>query len=347
MTIFNSVIWWGWGSVKVPLNDISTLSATAGDTEATIKWTDVWNLTVNGVLLNTWNATKLVRKVGSAPSDSSDGTLVLTETVADTYSSTWYTDTGLTNGTTYYYKAFSVGSNWLESGSNSESVVPAEQWWHPWADTLIYLPLNSTNLLSDLSGKGNNFTNAWDVTFTTVSWVDSWHFPQTNTWYAYVNNLTLGENRTMCFWRYWTSFGKRNIISSDVSHYWKIGNENATDLNCDWGVISWQTYIKSDTPPSMSWAWHYITYTFEVESASLIRYKAYMDWVLYKEITWTSRQSMASIAWKFYLGWDCYNSSTDRFFNWNLSNFIIENKVWTAQEIADYYDLTKWDYWIS
>lgn len=190
MTILNMTGW--WKSVKVPLNDISTLSVEAGDTEATITWTDVWNLTVNGVLLNTWNATKLVRKVGSAPSDSSDWTLVLTETVADTYSSTGYTDTGLTNWTTYYYKAFSVGSNWLESGSNDESATPSGVTERPDIDTYsvdqtktmisnphgIWVSDDGTKLY--LHDNGNNGTKQYSLPYwqlTNVSNVEttSWN----------------------------------------------------------------------------------------------------------------------------------------------------------------------------
>ena len=45
-------------------------------------------------------------------------------------------------------------------------------------------------------------------------------------------------------------------------------------------------------------------------------------------------------------------------FDWNLNDssgnnrdwtggWTIENKAWTQQEREDYYNLTKWDYWIS
>lgn len=110
----------------VPLNPISDLTVVWWDTEATITWTDPVDLAST-----TWVSTKLVRKVGSAPTDSTDWTLVVTETVRDTYSVSWYNDTWLTNGTTYYYAAFAVWNNWLETiSSTTPSVTPAQQWWN-------------------------------------------------------------------------------------------------------------------------------------------------------------------------------------------------------------------------
>jgi hypothetical protein len=34
------------------------------------------------------------------------------------------------------------------------------------------------------------------------------------------------------------------------------------------------------------------------------------------------------------------------YYQWYLSNAIIEDRVWTAQEIAAYYNLTKSNYWL-
>lgn len=124
MTILNMVGWWAsWP--KVPLNAISVIAAVWWNTEATITWTDPSDLVVNWVTVTTWTATKLVRKVGSAPVDSTDWTLVVTETFRDTYSVSWYNDTWLTNGTTYYYAAFAVWNNWLETiSSTAPNVTP-------------------------------------------------------------------------------------------------------------------------------------------------------------------------------------------------------------------------------
>ena len=47
-----------------------------------------------------------MRKAGSAPSSRRDGVIVLDSANRDQYSSTYFCDSGLTNGVTYYYKFF-------------------------------------------------------------------------------------------------------------------------------------------------------------------------------------------------------------------------------------------------
>ena len=32
--------------------------------------------------------------------------------------------------------------------------------------------------------------------------------------------------------------------------------------------------------------------------------------------------------------------------NWDMSNIIFENKARTAQEVSNYYNITKWKYWL-
>ena len=150
MTILNMVGWWAsWP--KVPLNAISVISAVWWDEEATITWTDPSDLVVNWVTVTTWSSTKLVRKAGSAPANINDWTLVLTETIRDTYSSTWYTDTWLTNGTTYYYAAFAIADNWLVTISSTIPDVTPVQWRIPAAYQEVEY----------IASSGTQYINTW------------------------------------------------------------------------------------------------------------------------------------------------------------------------------------------
>ena len=127
MTIFNMVGWGSWGGwwEIVPLDAIDNLEADAGNAKATITWTDPTDPVYNWVTLVTWSSTILVRKTWSAPLNSSDWTVVVTETTRNQYSSSWYVDTWLTNWTTYYYAAFAIWDNGTESAiSNIDSVTP-------------------------------------------------------------------------------------------------------------------------------------------------------------------------------------------------------------------------------
>lgn len=128
MPVFNKLIydgteytlWWG-GNIWEPLN----LTVTTSWLDATITWTDneIWTIPPT-----TFQKSELVRKIGSAPTSPSDWTLVVTETVKDTYKTTWYVDQWLTDWTTYYYRVFSYSDLGGISYCDAVSVTPSS-WW--------------------------------------------------------------------------------------------------------------------------------------------------------------------------------------------------------------------------
>ena len=87
-----------------------------------LTWEDPDDISIDGGTSTVrWAKTIIVRKTGSYPTNEGDGTVVVTSTTKNQYKSTPYTDTGLTNGTTYYYAAFACSSD----GSYNEEVVTA------------------------------------------------------------------------------------------------------------------------------------------------------------------------------------------------------------------------------
>lgn len=99
--------------------------AISGDEEVTIKWSDPQDLELEGVVLAKWSKTIVVRKAGSAPQNAADGTTVLEETTRNQYASTGYVDTGLTNGTTYYYGVFPIATNGATTVTTVVSGTPS------------------------------------------------------------------------------------------------------------------------------------------------------------------------------------------------------------------------------
>jgi hypothetical protein len=103
-----------WQKVKgdgYPVGNVTGFTASTGDGKITLNWNDPDDVTItdsNGTVITIakWAGTKILRKTGSYPANENDGTLVINNGVQDQYASTGYQDTGLSNGTTYYYAAF-------------------------------------------------------------------------------------------------------------------------------------------------------------------------------------------------------------------------------------------------
>ena len=109
------------------LSAVSNVNVIEAYEKVYIKWTDPEDVTTDDVEFAKWEGTLLVRKAGSAPIDRRDGTIVIDSTVRNAYSDTYFCDTGLTNGVTYYYKFFSYTENnrYTDSEDNVFRTTPS------------------------------------------------------------------------------------------------------------------------------------------------------------------------------------------------------------------------------
>lgn len=115
----------GGGGGGISLAEPTNVSLANADESAVIKWTDPSDIEVSGVTLATWSGTLVVRKVGSAPTSKTDGVVVVDSKTRNQYSSTGFTDTGLTNGTKYYYGIFPYTVDNKYTYSYSASITPS------------------------------------------------------------------------------------------------------------------------------------------------------------------------------------------------------------------------------
>ena len=105
---------------KYPPNPVTDFMAEPKSESVQLTWTDPEDLElVDGTVVK-WAYTRIVRKAGSVPADINDGTVVINNSIKNQYQTDPYIDHGLTNGTTYYYVAFSVSET---SGINTEGPV--------------------------------------------------------------------------------------------------------------------------------------------------------------------------------------------------------------------------------
>jgi hypothetical protein len=108
LQFFNGTAWVEikTGGSGIPPSNVINPSIQVGNGQLTIKWTDPNDTVVDGQTISTWAGTKLLRKAGSFPTDEKDGVVLVDNKVRGAYASTGFVDSGLTNGTTYYYQLF-------------------------------------------------------------------------------------------------------------------------------------------------------------------------------------------------------------------------------------------------
>ena len=89
----------GGGGTPQLCGQVENFKAGLGNLSAILSWT-----APNPDEDNSFVGARIVRKIGSAPTGINDGTVVYEGTALT------YTDTGLTDGTTYYYRAFAYNA---------------------------------------------------------------------------------------------------------------------------------------------------------------------------------------------------------------------------------------------
>ena len=217
-------------------------------------------------------------------------------------------------------------------------VRPSGWWWQPWANTILYYSFNNT--LNDGSWNNYNLTNSWTTFVTLNSDKKVLSVEQASATYTWWPNL-VWESITVSFWfadtatRTWLSNRSYVHLVNDivqVTHAWPKQN-NRLYASVQWQNNYEQAPIYNDTN-----VWHHVVITFD---DSTKQQKEYVDNSLKSTTTysnWISGTiSQIKIWWTGY-AWEVH---------FKIGDVILEDKVWTDQEIEDYYNQTKADYWIS
>lgn len=216
-----------------------------------------------------------------------------------------------------------------------KNIYIGEYGWKPWENTVAYYPLKEDFNDHKWSWTLYNLTNnGWSL--TTLSWVQC----------AYFNLSSIASNSSPSFWWIRT-----------ISH-WINANSNSENSVIVWTGWSW--WVNTTVFSSTLWWWtlpwcsnmynqwystsdniSFNTWYYMVTTIGDGYWKVYLNWVLkgtYSFSVWNWTWIYLSRRWD----WITSNSRYD----WYLSEVIIEDKARTAQEISDYYNQTKSNYWL-
>lgn len=319
MPILNMVWWWKkWGNIGEPLN----LTVTSIWLDAIITWEDneIWTIPPT-----TFQKSELVRKIGSAPTSPSDWDLVVTETVKDTYKTTWYVDQWLTDWETYYYRVFSYSDLGGISYCDAVSVTISGS-WQPWANTLVWWRFNDN--LDDSSG--NNVTLSW-TPYWYITWVsgDALHNKD--------NTLTSSLSQSSIFsWAFTVAFFVCLQWSNDLQRlFWESSRTRWIDVQFEfYNDFTWfQVYNNSNakrisfpfTKPTI-WEWHSFVVTWD----GVNQIECYIDWVQTSAYpNYNQTFDYPSVNYNLMVRGNDWGDS------W-LDEVVIENKYWTQTDVDAY-----------
>jgi len=217
--------------------------------------------------------------------------------------------------------------------------------WQPWANTLLYLPLNITDTYLDKSWNNIQTTNNW-VTFGTYTSdnVDCWYFDWSSNNIAVTPFNINFKNYTCAIWSYaigWELDAKiidmRNNIQLTFV-FWTGWKGYALTGVKDWNWTAtnfnpWWNYTNK---------WVLVGFTMD-------------NWIFKMYIKWDNLDSSQSYTCQLktaitpdYINiWNEYDNNNSRHYQWYLSNLILENKSRSASDWDDYFNQTKSLYWIS
>ena len=213
------------------------------------------------------------------------------------------------------------------------TVYGGEWHWTPWSNTIAYYPLTSVTTTSDMkwSWTAYNLTKNWTVTFWTNAGVDCASFNSSGLYNTSFSQLQWTSARTYNFWAYdnkdsdtwqglyiyqWTSSTNKMVLIARTNTYF------ISQYGSSWNF--WNTNWKS-------WNNHTITYD-GTKFEWLINWVSKWTWAYTINTQWSELSIWKNVG------------NTWWSFVWYISNVIVENKVWTSDEITKYYNSTKANY---
>ena len=208
--------------------------------------------------------------------------------------------------------------------------------WQPWENTLLYLPFSTD--LNDHSGNSHNPSTYSSASITTLNGVKCCYF---NDGAMQIPQFTtFNHSFTISLW-----YNITNVYGAQIANQWQAGSSKLMSLwlQAQRGRIGLGFYgndYETTTVPATN-TWVHIVATFNRDNNYWV---IYYNWNSIGSHTYSTPNVQS---WIFYI-WP--NAEAPSNTTWRMrgyvSNYIVEDKARTEQEITDYYNQTKWNYWL-
>ena len=210
-------------------------------------------------------------------------------------------------------------------------------------DAYFYRELDGN--LNDKTWNNRVWTASW-ITYSSIWWIQVADFTTNSE--IYIQDSGVSSWNTCSFW---CRFNQSQINTSWRTHIiwrwysWNKGTYSENIFNRNWS-LNWYYY---------PWPGERMEYG---STSTNTRYNVFFVWDTTNRIAkfyvnWTlidTDTSVSSTWWcnRFYVAWALWwvGANPQRFI-WKISKVIFFTKALTDQEIADYYNQTKTDYWIQ
>lgn len=218
-------------------------------------------------------------------------------------------------------------------------------WWQPWANCVSWYPLDDD--LKDQITDTSMTAYSWAI-LTTFNWVKCLDLTASGSYTSNsTNNCSVNaDNRTHMWWIYWTWIGHRAFWG-----YWSSGYGNGDSLywnqgdpNWVWWVwIQWTQYWKSvSTEQQLQNQWVCLALVINNNVATI-----YQNWASKNSLTLNTGvqdYKLNTASWTSLYFW---KTAWDNAVAWKyIWEFVSYSDAKTATEVSDYYNSTKWTYWL-
>lgn len=278
-------------------------------------------------------------------------------TSATPVDATWYWPWNYYNSSTFitashwtywYYWQSTLNQNlwWWETW-------PTTWWWDiqirpeqakprtPNEHTYAWRPLTVDTTVNDMSWNWRTLSGSW-WTYSTTAGVSSLYMGTASQYRVYSSFPNTTRENTFLVRVYISNKSYNRTLLNFSSTSQTISLNTTPQLTYNYKTWASSSTSKWVTLSNSLWIWTLVAITHSSNNATRTVYRINENETQKIEITnwytgglWTT----------WYIG---NTSSANAWWRqWALSNIIVEDYAWTEEEIMNYYNTKKWDYWIS